>query len=96
MSEVVEREHVAQLKPLLCSIDAACAMIGRGPTFVYDAIATGLLEGVKSDKRTLVRVASLERYAASLPPAKLKRDNRERRRYRGVTTLPAGKARRTG
>jgi hypothetical protein len=47
-------------------------MIGRGTTFIYEAIANGKIEAVKSDKRTLVVVKSLRRYAASLPRAKIK------------------------
>jgi hypothetical protein len=47
-------------------------MIGRGQTFVYGAIGDGRIEAVKSDKRTLVVVESLRRYAASLPRATIK------------------------
>jgi hypothetical protein len=46
-------------------------MIGRGQTFIYAAIGDGRIEAVKSGKRTLVRVDSLRRYAASLPRAKI-------------------------
>ena len=47
-------------------------MIGRGTRFIYEAIANGEIEAVKSNKRTLVVVASLHKYAAALPPAKIK------------------------
>jgi hypothetical protein len=57
---------------ILCTIPRAAAMIGRGQTFIYGAIGDGRIEAVKSDKRTLVVVESLRRYAASLPPAKIK------------------------
>ena len=92
----VQKENVATLEPLLCSIEAACAYISRGQSFMYDAIARGVIQAVKSDRRTLVVVASLKTYVASLPPAKLKRDNRERRRYRNVATLPVRKRRKAG
>ena len=62
----------APLPPILCTISHAAAMIGRGQTFIYGAIGDGRIEAVKSDKRTLVVVESLRRYAASLPPAKIK------------------------
>jgi hypothetical protein len=58
--------------PILCSIEDAAAMIGRGITFIYSAIGDGRIRAVKSDKRTLVVVQSLRDYAATLPAAKIK------------------------
>ena len=58
--------------PILAPIPQAAAMIGRGVTFIYEAISDGRLRAVKSDKRTLVVVDSLKEYAASLPPAKIR------------------------
>jgi hypothetical protein len=55
--------------PILVSIPQASAMIGRGVQAVYDLIGLGKIQAVKSDGRTLVVVASLHAYAASLPPA---------------------------
>jgi hypothetical protein len=60
------------IAPILCRIPQAAAMIGRGTRFIYEAIATGQIEAVKSDKRTLVVVESLYRYARKLPHAKIK------------------------
>jgi hypothetical protein len=57
--------------PILCTIDTAAGMIGRGRTFVYEAIGMGKIQAVKSDKRTLVVVDSLRAYASSLPAAKI-------------------------
>ena len=57
---------------ILCTIPQAAAMVGRGQTWVYNAIATGQIDGVKSDGRTLVVINSVHRYAAELLPAKLK------------------------
>jgi hypothetical protein len=65
-------ERVSSLSTLLCTIPQAAAMIGRGQTFIYGAIGDGRLEAVKSDKRTLIVVKSLYKYAAELPPAKIK------------------------
>jgi hypothetical protein len=62
----------AALPLILCTIPHAAAMIGRGQTFIYGAIGDGRIEAVKSDKRTLVVVDSLRRYAESLPRAKVK------------------------
>lgn len=80
--KVVEKCNVTTVEPLLCSVEAAMAIIGRGQTFILDAIATGKIQAVKSDRRTLIVIKSLHAYVASLPPAELKPDNRERRRNR--------------
>jgi hypothetical protein len=64
--------YETSLPPILCRIPQAAAMIGRGERFVYEAIATGQIEAVKSDKRTLIVVESLRRYVAALPAAKIK------------------------
>jgi hypothetical protein len=77
---VIEKCDVGTLEPMLCSIEAATALIGRGQTFIIDAIARGVIDAVKSDRRTLVKVQSLKSYVDSLPAPKLKPDNRDRRR----------------
>jgi len=58
--------------PLLCTIPQAAATIARGTRFIYEAIATGRIEAVKSDKRTLVVVESLHRYIGTLKKAKIR------------------------
>jgi hypothetical protein len=68
----LEESTEASLPPILCRIPQAAAMIGRGTRFIYEAIATGKIEAVKSDKRTLVVVDSLRAYVRKLPPAKIK------------------------
>lgn len=69
---MTETDTAAALQPILCSIPAAATCIDRSERFIYEAIATNQIRAVKSDKRTLVVVASLYQYAASLPPAKIK------------------------
>jgi hypothetical protein len=64
----------------LLSVPQAAVMIDRGITFIYEAIADGRIQAVKSDKRTLVKVESLREFANSLPPAKIKLMSRKRRR----------------
>ena len=66
----IEKADIANLEPLLCSIQAGTAIIGRSERFIIDAIARGVLKAVKSDRRTLLVVSSLRDYAASLPAAK--------------------------
>jgi hypothetical protein len=60
------------VQPILCSIPKAGATINHCTRFIYEKIATGEIEAVKSGKRTLVVVASLHKYAEKLPPAKIK------------------------
>jgi hypothetical protein len=67
---VVEKCDIAPLEPLLCSIQAGTAIIGRSERFIIDAIARGMIQAVKSDRRTLLVVQSLRDYVATLPPAK--------------------------
>jgi len=69
MNETIAK---ASLPAILCSIPDAALMIGRSRGFIYEAISTGKIEAVKSDKRTLVVVASLHAYAAALPRAKIR------------------------
>jgi hypothetical protein len=59
------------LSPILCTIPHAAIIIGRGTTFIYEAIADGTIKAVKSNKRTLVVVESLQAYANGLPAAKI-------------------------
>lgn len=66
------------MEAILLTIPDAAKAIGRGTTFVYEALGDGRLEGVKSDKRTLVVAESLRRYAASLPAAQIKPSNRRK------------------
>jgi hypothetical protein len=68
--KVIEKADVAPIEPLLCSIEAGTAIIGRSKRFIIDAIARGQLQAVKSDRRTLLVVQSLKDYVAGLPPAK--------------------------
>jgi hypothetical protein len=58
---------------ILCTIPQAAAMIGRGISFVYEALGDGRIEARKSDGRTLVVVESVRAYVASLPVATVKR-----------------------
>jgi hypothetical protein len=67
---VIEKADIAPIEPLLCSIQAGTAVIGRSERFIIDAIARGTLKAVKSDRRTLLVVQSLRDYVATLPPAK--------------------------
>jgi hypothetical protein len=67
---VIEKADIAPIEPLLCSIQAGTAIIGRSERFIVDAIARGQLQAVKSNRRTLLVVQSLKDYVAALPRAK--------------------------
>jgi hypothetical protein len=67
--KVIEKTDITPLEPILCSIKAAIALTGRSERSVIDMIATGQLRARKSDRRTLVEVASIREYCASLPVA---------------------------
>ena len=67
---VIEKADVATIEPLLCSVQAGTAIIGRSERFIIDAIARGTIQAVKSNRRTLLVVQSLKDYVATLPPAK--------------------------
>jgi hypothetical protein len=62
---------MTKLMPILVTIQDAAHMVSRGQTWVYEAIGSGTLQAVKSNRRTLVTVASLMTYIDSLPPAKI-------------------------
>lgn len=63
---VIEKADIAPIEPLLCSIQAGTAIIGRSERFIIDAIARGKIKAVKSDRRTLLLVQSLRDYVESL------------------------------
>jgi hypothetical protein len=63
---VIEKADIASLEPLLCSIQAGTAIIGRSERFIIDALAKGKIKGVKSDRRTLLVVQSLKDYVKYL------------------------------
>jgi hypothetical protein len=81
---VIEKADITSLEPLLCSIAAGTAIIGRSERFIIDAIARGQLQAVKSDRRTLLVVQSLKDYVAGLPAAKGTVNPRRRARQHGT------------
>jgi hypothetical protein len=79
---VIEKADIAPLEPLLCSIQAGTAIIGRSERFIIDAIARGELEAVKSDRRTLLVVQSLKDYVVNLQREKRAKGTPNPRRRR--------------
>jgi hypothetical protein len=76
--KVIEKADIEPIRPLLCSLEAGTVITGRSKRFLIDAIARGLVRAVKSDRRTLLVVASLYDYVASLPLAKGTKNRRAR------------------
>jgi hypothetical protein len=73
-NSTVDNRHVPPpIMPgaILCTIAQAAATAGRGTSWVYEALGDGRLEARKMDARTLIVVASLHSYIASLPVAKI-------------------------
>jgi hypothetical protein len=62
----VEKLDVAPVEPLLCSIKAGEAILGRSERSIIDMIARGKIEAVKSDRRTMLVYSSLKSYVARL------------------------------
>ena len=54
-------------QPLLVSVPAAAAMIGCSRSTFYKLLADGRVRAVKLGNRTLIRVQSLQEFAAALP-----------------------------
>jgi hypothetical protein len=58
-----------EVEPILCSVPQGCQMLGVGTQAMYDLIGSDLVKAVKHGTRTLLVVASLKEYAATLPRA---------------------------
>ena len=58
-----------QMEKLLATIPEASQAIGHGRSYLYELIREGKVEAVKSGKRRLVVVSSIEAYVASLRAA---------------------------
>ena len=56
-----------QIKPSHLPIPGAVAYSGSSRTALYEAMKLGKIEARKCGRRTLVSVASLDEYLASLP-----------------------------
>jgi excisionase family DNA binding protein len=59
--------------PILISIDEAAERIGQCRRTVYQLIADDRIQAVKAGRSTRIVFESLKQYAATLPPAKIKR-----------------------
>jgi len=62
-----------EVEPILVSPQQAASMIGCGKTQFYKLINAGKIIAKKQGRSTLIPVASLQAYAASLPEKRLGR-----------------------
>ena len=69
---------MSSTNPILIPLNEAAAIVGRCRRSVYDLIAANKIAAVKSGRCTLVVFESLKNYAASLPAATIKFDDRAR------------------
>jgi len=76
---VIEKTDIAPIEPLLCSIKAGVAVLGRSERSIIEMIAAGKLEAVKSDRRTMLVYQSLKDYVTQL---------RQERRAKGTPSPP--------
>jgi hypothetical protein len=60
-----------EIEPLLVSIPQTSQLVGRCVATVYQLIGAQVLDARKSDGRTLITMASIREYVASLPPAQV-------------------------
>ena len=77
-----------EIEPLLVSIPQTSQMIGRCTATVYELIGAKVLDAVKSDGRTLVKMDSIKSYVDSLPSAEIApRPKRKPQHLRKPATL---------
>ena len=68
------------LEPVHVSIPDGCVYLSVSQAELYRLLGRGKIEGVKSGRRTLLKVSSLKAHAASLPAAKIKPPTKRKRR----------------
>lgn len=62
-----KQSQLAATEPLAVTIPEGCRLIGVKRSTVYREIAAGRITALKAGKRTLLPVASLRAWLASLP-----------------------------
>jgi len=68
-----------EIEPLAVTIATATKISGESKSQIYNLVADGELEAIKSRRRTLITYASLKKRIASLPRVKLQRKPRKLR-----------------
>lgn len=65
------------LEPLALTIEQTCRVTNESKTKVYDHVAKGEYDAVKSGRRTLILFESIKRRLANLPRVQLQRKTRQ-------------------
>jgi excisionase family DNA binding protein len=65
-------DNLAGMQPLTVTVPQASAMINKSPRTIYELMATGELQAVKSGRNTLIVYDSLRQYVSKLPPVNIK------------------------
>ena len=66
------------LEPLSVSIETTSRITGESKTQIYNLIADGSYDAIKSGRKTLIVYASIKKRLASLPRVELKRKRKAR------------------
>jgi len=67
------------LEPLALTIEQTCQVTNESKSAVYNHVASGEYEAIKSGRRTLILFASIKKRFASLPRVQLQRKPRKAR-----------------
>jgi len=65
------------MQPISVLVPQASAILGKCPRAIYELMASGQLEAVKSGRNPLLVYESRKEYVANLPAPKLRRQQRE-------------------
>ncbi|WP_373505992.1 helix-turn-helix domain-containing protein [Aestuariivirga sp.] len=58
---------MANIEPILISVEEACQLLNAGRTTFYQAVGSGRLKVRKLGRRTVVEMTELRRYVDTLP-----------------------------
>ena len=73
LNEELTQRREAALEPLAITVEQTSRLTNESKTTVYDLVAAGELEAVKSGRKTLILYESVKRRLAGLPRVKLTR-----------------------
>jgi hypothetical protein len=72
--------NYSELKPRAVPIRVAQRLLGnKARSELYKQVGLGNLDALKDGNKTLITTASIERYMAALPPAKIKAQRQKAR-----------------
>jgi excisionase family DNA binding protein len=66
-----------ELEPLTITVEQTCRLTNESKTQVYNLIAAGEYEAIKSGRKTLITYASIKKRISNLPKLELQRKLRK-------------------